>query len=290
MSITAQTIDQARLDEFMGRFVGDLGAAISAALVVIGDRLGPYRALGDGEPATADELASRTGTDARYVREWLSDQAADGYVTDHPGSERFFLTPEHSFALGQEDSPAFVPGALKLATSLIKDEQKITGAFQRRADRTRRLGPRPGGDRAAGRTRPTRRGRSRALDRPRAGGPHADRRGSVEQGDRRAAVRDRAHGREALQEHPRHARPAPVARRPPARARGAHLPELALRAARTPHAHRLAVPAKTPAVRLGKPAGACDLWRHGRADAPGSTGRRPQPLSPSSSPSKTLEF
>ena len=81
MPTTTQTIDQAKLDEFMGQFVGDLGATMSAALVVIGDKLGLYRAMADGEPVTAEELASRTGTDARYVREWLSNQAAGGYVS-----------------------------------------------------------------------------------------------------------------------------------------------------------------------------------------------------------------
>ena len=75
MSIT-QTVDESKLDEFMGRFVGDLGAAMSASLVVIGDRLGLYRAMADGEPVTAEKLAERTGTDARYVREWLANQAA----------------------------------------------------------------------------------------------------------------------------------------------------------------------------------------------------------------------
>jgi SAM-dependent methyltransferase len=129
MSTTAQTIDEARLDEFMGRFVGDLGAALSAALVVIGDRLGLYRAMADGEPVTAEELASRTGTDPRYVREWLSNQAAGGYVSYDPAGDRFFLAPEQSLALAQEGSPAFVPGAFQLATSLVKDEEKITRAF-----------------------------------------------------------------------------------------------------------------------------------------------------------------
>jgi SAM-dependent methyltransferase len=129
MSTTAETIDQAKLDEFMGRFVGDLGATVSAALVVIGDRLGLYRAMGDGSQLTADDLASRTGTDARYVREWLSNQAAGGYVSYDPGSERFYLTPEQSFALAQEGSPAFVPGAFQAMTSLIKDEEKIGEAF-----------------------------------------------------------------------------------------------------------------------------------------------------------------
>ncbi len=129
MSTTAQTIDQAKLDEFMGRFVGDLGAAMSAALVVIGDRLGLYRAMADGEPVTAEQLAERTGTDARYVREWLSNQAAGGYVTYDASGEKFSLTPEQSLALAQEGSPAFVPGAFQLATSLVKDEEKISGAF-----------------------------------------------------------------------------------------------------------------------------------------------------------------
>jgi len=130
MSTTAQTIDEAKLNEFMGRFVGDLGAALSAALVVIGDRLGLYRAMADGQPVTPEKLAGRTGTDPRYVREWLSNQAAGGYVSYEAGGQRFFLTPEQSLALAQEGSPAFVPGAFQLATSLIKDEEKIAHAFQ----------------------------------------------------------------------------------------------------------------------------------------------------------------
>jgi SAM-dependent methyltransferase len=129
MTATAREIDQNKLDEFMGRFVGDLGAALSSALVVIGDKLGLYRAMADGEPVSAEELAARSGTDPRYVREWLSNQAAGGYVTYDPDSDRFCLTPEQSFALAQEGSPAFVPGAFQLATSLIKDEEKISEAF-----------------------------------------------------------------------------------------------------------------------------------------------------------------
>ena len=129
MSATAQSIDQAKLDEFMGRFVGDLGAAMSAALVVIGDRLGLYRAMADGTPVSAEQLAERTGTDPRYVREWLSNQAAGGYVSYDPAGEAFFLTPEQSLALAQEGSPAFVPGAFQLATALTKDEEKIARAF-----------------------------------------------------------------------------------------------------------------------------------------------------------------
>jgi len=127
-AMTTPTLDEAKLDEFLGRFVGDLGAALSAALVVIGDKLGLYRALGDGQPVTPEELAERTATDPRYVREWLSNQAAGGYVSYADGA--FWLTAEQSFALAQEGSPAFVPGAFQLATSLIKDEEKITRAFR----------------------------------------------------------------------------------------------------------------------------------------------------------------
>src|SRR5436305_15197675 len=116
MSTMVQTIDQAKLDEFMGRFVGDLGAALSAALVVIGDRLGLYRAMADGEAMGAGELAQRTGTDPRYVREWLSNQAAGGYVSYDSATEQFFLSPEQSLALAQEGSPAFVAGAFQPAT------------------------------------------------------------------------------------------------------------------------------------------------------------------------------
>ena len=128
MSAT-RSIDQVKLDEFMARFVGDLGAAISAALVVIGDRLGLYRALADGESVTAQELARRTGTDERYVLEWLSNQAAGGYVSYDAERETFSLTPEQSLALAQEGSPAFVPGAFQLATALTKDEERIGRAF-----------------------------------------------------------------------------------------------------------------------------------------------------------------
>ncbi|MBV9604388.1 MAG: class I SAM-dependent methyltransferase [Solirubrobacterales bacterium] len=129
MSSTARTVDQGRLDEFLGRFVGDLGAAMSAALVVIGDRLGLYRAMADGQPVDAAELAARTGTDRRYVQEWLANQAAGGYVSYDANAGAFFLAPEQALALAQEGSPAFVPGAFQLATALVKDEEKIAHAF-----------------------------------------------------------------------------------------------------------------------------------------------------------------
>jgi len=125
-----QTIDQGRLEEFMARFVGDLGAALSVATVVIGDKLGLYKAMADGAPVTSAELAERTGTEERYVREWLSAQAAGGYVSYDAASERFTLPPEQAMALAQDDSPAFIPGAFQLAASLVKDEAKIAEAFR----------------------------------------------------------------------------------------------------------------------------------------------------------------
>jgi SAM-dependent methyltransferase len=127
MSTTA--IDEDRLNAFMGQFVQDLGAALSVASVLIGDKLGLYKGMADGAPVTPGELAERTGTEERYVREWLSGQAAGGYVNYDAPTERFSLSPEQSLALAQDNSPAFIPGAFQLAASVIKDEPKIAAAF-----------------------------------------------------------------------------------------------------------------------------------------------------------------
>jgi SAM-dependent methyltransferase len=128
--MAANAIDEQKLEAFMGQFVQDLGAALSVATVAIGDKLGLYKAMADGEPVSPGELAERTDTDERYVREWLSSQAASGYVTYDPASERFTLPPEQAMALAQENSPAFIPGAFQLAAGLIKDEPRISEAFR----------------------------------------------------------------------------------------------------------------------------------------------------------------
>jgi 2-polyprenyl-3-methyl-5-hydroxy-6-metoxy-1,4-benzoquinol methylase len=130
VTTTTTTIDQARLDAFMARFVGDLGAAASAPLVVLGDRLGLYRAMADAEPVTPAELARRTGTRERYVREWLCHQAASGYVDYDPSGATFRLPPEHAVALADEDSPAFVAGAFQLVAAMVKDERHIEERFR----------------------------------------------------------------------------------------------------------------------------------------------------------------
>jgi len=118
-------INEAKLTEFMGRFVGDLGAVMHAATVVVGDKLGLYKALAEG-PSTAEDLARRTETDPRYLREWLSSQAASGYVQYDGADDTFSMTEEQAFALAIENSPAFIPGAFQIAVAQFKAIPKIT--------------------------------------------------------------------------------------------------------------------------------------------------------------------
>lgn len=123
-------IDQLKLDEFVGRFAGDLGAVLHAATVLMGDQLGIYRAMGDSEPLTAAELAHRTELDERWLREWLSAQAASGYVTYDPDTDRFRLPEEQAFALTSEDNPFFIPGGLQVAGSTISDVRTLVDAVR----------------------------------------------------------------------------------------------------------------------------------------------------------------
>ena len=106
-------VDEQRLNAFLGKAVGDLGAAVSAVLVSIGDELGYYQALKAG-PLTAAELARKTGTHERYVREWLANQASGGYVDYDAASERFSLSPEQALCLADPNGPADLPGAYSL--------------------------------------------------------------------------------------------------------------------------------------------------------------------------------
>jgi SAM-dependent methyltransferase len=123
------TINEQKLNDFMGRFVGDLGAVMHAATVVVGDQLGLYKALANG-PYDTDELARRTGTDARYLREWLSAQAASGYVEYDATTHMFSLSEEQAFALAEEGSPAFIPGAFQIAVAQFKAIPKIMQAMR----------------------------------------------------------------------------------------------------------------------------------------------------------------
>jgi SAM-dependent methyltransferase len=123
-------IDETKLNEFLGRFVGDLGATMAAPLVLIGDRLGLYKGLADGGPQTPAELAELTGTDERYVREWLCAQAAGGYASYDEATGKFSLSEEQAFCLADRNSPAYVPGGLQIALSTAFDIDKIAAAFQ----------------------------------------------------------------------------------------------------------------------------------------------------------------
>jgi SAM-dependent methyltransferase len=123
-------VDEARLGEFMGKIVGDLGAAVSAALVVIGDKLGLYKAMAGADSVTPSELASRTGTAERYVREWLCAQAASGYVSYDAATGRFSLNELQALVFADEQSPVFAAGGFEVLTALFKDEPKITEAFR----------------------------------------------------------------------------------------------------------------------------------------------------------------
>jgi ubiquinone/menaquinone biosynthesis C-methylase UbiE len=122
-------IDMDKLNEFVGRFVTDLGATVAAGNVVIGHRLGLYRALASG-PATPDELAGRTRTNPRYVAEWLRGQAAGGYVEYDPAADRYSMTEEQAFALANPDGAVYAPGAFVLALGALRAEPRITEAFR----------------------------------------------------------------------------------------------------------------------------------------------------------------
>lgn len=125
----APAINMDKLNAFLGKFVGDLGASVHAGMVVIGEKLGLYKALVDA-PATSIELAKRTGTDERYLREWLASQAAGGYITYDQSTNRFSLSPEQTFTLAMEDSPAYLPGAFELALGSLAAVPRIAESFR----------------------------------------------------------------------------------------------------------------------------------------------------------------
>jgi SAM-dependent methyltransferase len=128
---TAQvpTLDMNKLNAFIGQFVTDLGAAVHAGMVVIGEKLGLYKALA-GEPMTSAQLAAKTKTDERYLREWLASQAAGGYVTYNGKTNKFSLTEEQVFTLVNEDSPAYLPGAFELALGSLAAVPRIAESFR----------------------------------------------------------------------------------------------------------------------------------------------------------------
>jgi hypothetical protein len=119
-----------RLNELVGKLVNDLGASLSGASILLGDRLGLYKAMADGKPITSVELAKRTGLHERYVREWLAGQAASGYIDCYPEKETFSLSPEQAMAFAEEGSPAFFAGAFDVVQATYLDEPRVAEAFR----------------------------------------------------------------------------------------------------------------------------------------------------------------
>jgi ubiquinone/menaquinone biosynthesis C-methylase UbiE len=122
-------IDMNKLNTFIGQFVTDLGAAVHTGMVVIGEKLGLYKALAES-PLNSAQLAAKTKTDERYVREWLASQAAGGYITYDDKTDKFSLSTEQVFALATEDSPAYLPGAFELALGSLAAVPRIAESFR----------------------------------------------------------------------------------------------------------------------------------------------------------------
>jgi len=123
-------VDMDKLNSFLGQFVGDLGAAVHTGMVVIGEKLGLYKTLAAEGPLTSAQLAARTKTDERYIREWLASQAAGGYVTYDDATKKFGLTEEQAFTLADENSPAYLPGAFQLAFGSLAAVPRIAESFR----------------------------------------------------------------------------------------------------------------------------------------------------------------
>ncbi len=121
-------MDETKLHEFMGKLVNDLGGAALVATIILGEELGLYRAMADGNPIASHELAEKTGCNERLVREWLNSQAAAGYV--EYSNDRFRLPPEQAMALADENSPVFIAGGAVVLASLFLDKDKLVQAMR----------------------------------------------------------------------------------------------------------------------------------------------------------------
>ena len=112
------SVDETALNNLLGKMVGDLGVAMGAALIIVGDKLGLYKALAGAGPLTSTDLAAKTATDERYVREWLAQQAAAGYLHYDAASARYLMTPEQAMVFAAEGGPAFMLGAFEIVGSM----------------------------------------------------------------------------------------------------------------------------------------------------------------------------
>jgi len=130
MATTQPSIDEGKLNAYLGKMLGDLGALTNSVLVHVGDRLGLYKALAQGGPIDSTGLAQKTGTSERMIREWLSAQAAQGYVSYDRASKKFSLSPEQAMVFADEESPVFMAGFFDVAAGLFHDAPKIVQAFK----------------------------------------------------------------------------------------------------------------------------------------------------------------
>ena len=124
-----------KLMAFMGKLVGDLGAMMSVGPMLVGEKLGLYKALAKGGSMTAADLAKATETNERYVHEWLCSQAASGFIDYDAASGKFSMNPEQAVALGIEESPFYFLGAIEVALAMIRDEPAHPGSFPQREGR-----------------------------------------------------------------------------------------------------------------------------------------------------------
>ncbi|HXM89341.1 MAG TPA: class I SAM-dependent methyltransferase, partial [Candidatus Acidoferrum sp.] len=123
-------IDGNKLQELIGKMLGDVGAAMGTALVLIGDKFGFYKTLAAAGPLTVAELASKTGTVERYVREWAAAQAAAGYINYDAASGRFSISPEQALVLADENGPTFFPAMYEVVAASVRDEPKVANVFR----------------------------------------------------------------------------------------------------------------------------------------------------------------
>ena len=123
------SVDENKLHEFLGRAVGDLGAAMSATLMLVGDRLGLYKELAKG-PVSSSDLARRTGTNERYVREWLGNQGAGGYVQYHAAGNEWSLSPEQALCLADPNGPVDMPGAYNIVEATFHALERTLDNFK----------------------------------------------------------------------------------------------------------------------------------------------------------------
>ena len=123
-------VDEAKLHELLGKAVNEWGAAEGALLTFAGDKLGLFKAMAGAGELTPEELAKKTGTQPRIIKEWLAAQAAGGFVTYNPASGTYTLPEEQAFALIDENSPAYIAGFYQTLVSLFKDQEKIIEVFR----------------------------------------------------------------------------------------------------------------------------------------------------------------